>query len=750
MRLKNNVKHIIEGKHTTNIVGWLLALLGSAVYLLTMEPTVSFWDCGEFIAVSAGLQVGHPPGAPFYQLLAHIFTLFAAQATSVAAWCNALSALAGGFTVMFVYWSVLMLLGGRDRHTWTHHVGAVVGALCYMFCDTAWFSAVESEVYSLAMLIASIAVWAMLRWYYCHDRRWSARWLMLVALLLGLGYCTHQLTLLTTPALLLLFIFKIVEQKKSGQPLPVVPFLSRVLPLLVLFFAIGLSPYLIIPIRAAADTPINQCHSGEWADVKAYLNRDQYEKAPVYPRMWRHHKNDALYAQSWNGGDTNVVGNLSYFASYQLTYMYFRYLMWNFAGRYNDRQGYGSPQNGQFITGWPFVDRSLVGTGKTPPKSLHTRGHNVYYLLPLLLGILGLGYLYRSKKMFWVVLTLFLMGGAILSVYLNHPCYEPRERDYAYVLSFMAFGMMIGAGAARVAEWLVAHAAKLHCGSTVAPLASAVLLMCVPVLMAFQNWDDHDRSHRYIAYDSAKNLLNSCDQVPQGSVLFCYGDNDTFPVWYLQNVENERSDVHVENIGLLGWRNFSSLLEESIAADKPIYFTHYAYDQYRSYFNDLFQLEGFVYRLVDTDGDSVAVEPSLRHIQQMGWHDLEGVYVDEVGCKFLEMYWRDMVLIANNMIDAGRSGDALWVLNKTLKEIPLHHLQDVTLRYKVGETYRKAGDGATAHALMTELDNVLDEQLRYFQTMSVARQKSMPYTLGPRVETKQLLNEYFANEQHSL
>lgn len=744
MNARSFREQIVDTKHLGTIVGWMLAVVGSVVYLLTMEPTVSFWDCGEFIAVSSLLQVGHPPGAPFYQLLAHIFTLGAfGNAQAVAAWSNALSAIAGGLTVMFLYWILLLIRQPHTRISSKHHVGAVVGALCYMFCDTAWFSATESEVYSLAMLEAAVLLWSMLRWYHAADRHLAQRWLLLVGLMLGLGYCTHQLVLLTSPALLLIFILRVCNLHKQGAMLDVRGFCLRGVPMVLLFFAIGLTPYLIIPIRATADTPINECHSGSREDVMAYLNRDRYEKAPVYPRMWRHHKNDDLYAQSWNGGDTGLVGNIRYYGSYQLAYMYFRYLMWNFAGRYNDRQGYGSPQNGQFITGIPFFDRWLVGAPHRPPQSLHTRGHNVYYLLPLLLGILGMICLYDDRRMFWTVMTLLLMGGVVLSLYLNHPCYEPRERDYAYVLSFFAFCIFIGMGAQWTVGMVTSALKKLRCKTSIGTPIGAILVMCVPLLMACQNWDDHDRSHRFIAHDVGHNILQSCDTAPQGTVLFCYGDNDTFPLWYLQSVEDARPDIRVENIGLMGWSNFLTLLEESIDQQRPIYFTHYAYNQFHDYFPGRLQLEGYTYRLMNDPCDSVAADAGYRHImQQMQWHPLDGVYVDEVGCKFLEMYWRDVVLIANNLSSQGRNQDSKDVLDKTRAEIPLHQLQDVNLYYAIALAYQQAGATTEYRQIASDLKALLQEQLAYFHTMPPSRQRVMPYTIAPREDLyRQLMCE---------
>ncbi len=726
------------------LIGWLLALGATAVYLLCLEPSTSFWDAGEFISVSALLQVGHPPGAPLYQLLAHVFTLFAgSNMLAVAPWCNALSALSAGLTVMFLYWTILLLFQPQPQRPLMarHRVAALVGSLCYLFCDTAWFSAVESEVYSLAMLIASAALWAMLHWYRCPDRRQAQRWLLLVALLMGMGYCVHQLALLTSPTLLLLFIFKAAEEKKAGRELPFKAYATRIVPMLLLFFALGLSPYLIIPIRAAAGTPINEGHPATVAEFKAYLGRDNYEKAPLYPRMWRHRPNDLKYGLTWSGGDTSFVGNMTYYGSYQLTYMYLRYLMWNFSGRYNDRQGYGSAQNGQFLTGLAPLDRLLVGTAERPPESLHTRGHNVYYMLPLLLGILGLVVMTDEKKAFWAVLTLFLMGGVVLSVYLNHPCYEPRERDYAYVLSFYAFCIFIGHGAGWLVEKIALLLSKVRLRRPVGTAVGTVLVLAVPLLMACQNWDDHDRSGRYIAHDAGANILNSCDSNELGAVLFCYGDNDTFPLWYLQTVEQTRLDVRVENIGLMGWSNFAKLLSESREVGRPVYFTHYAFNRFRDLFPDQFQLEGNAYRLCNETCDSVAVEPCYRHVMEaMGWQPMEGVYIDETCCKFLEQYWSDVVLLAENLTahDMGARADS--VLSKTLGEIPLTALQSPELVYRIAQAFEGAGRVELSQQITTYLRKILEEQLRYFHTLPPDRQRGLVFTLAPREELAKKLS----------
>lgn len=742
-------RHLQQGRRQL-VTGLFVAIGATMVYLLTLEPSTSFWDCGEFISIAALLQVGHPPGAPFYQLLAHAFAWIAGgNAMAVARCCNALSAVSGGGTAMFLYWTLLMLLDGdkeiEKKAPGNSHmppsIAPLVGTLCYVFCDTAWFSAVESEVYSLAMLIASATLWAMLRWYRCPDQSGTSRWLCLVALLLGLGICTHLLTLLTTPALLILLLRKHLSRGKilyTGTPKNSHP--TRLVPLLMVFFVIGLSPYLIIPIRANANPPINMGKPATVGRFKNYIARSQYEKAPLYPRQWRHHPNDALYNTGWNGGDTTFVGNVRYYFTYQLTYMYLRYLMWNFSGRYNDRHGLGSPQNGQFITGIPPIDRLLVGTAAPLPNSLPSRGHNLYFLLPLVLGLIGWGALLDNRWLFTFVTTIFLMGGIVLNLYLNHPCYEPRERDYAYILSFYAFCIFIAFGARQVGAW-GSHVAQRHAKSgRLTIIATILVLLAVPTLMACQNWDDHDRSRRYIAHDAGANILNSCDRHEKGAILFCYGDNDTFPLWYLQSVEKMRTDIQVENITLVGMNRFASLLQECYTTGRPAYFTHYAFNQYGNMFAGHLQLEGNAYRLCDTLCDSVATEPFLRHLHQgMGWQSVEGVYVDEIGCKFIEQYWRDIVLLCQNLSDRGRCNESCQVLDKTLHELPLAAIQDVTLVHDIADAYHCSGDTTTAKHINIYLMSMLHEQLDYYHTMSLERQQYIPYTLAPRDSLYRLL-----------
>ena len=328
----------------------------------------------------------------------------------------------------------------------------------------------------------------------------------------------------------------------------------------------------------------------------------------------------------------------------------------------------------------------------------------------------------------WTMLTLFLMGGIVLSIYLNHPAYEPRERDYAYILSFFAFAIFIAHGAMKVKRL-------------------SFLLLIVPLLMAVQNWDDHDRSHRFIARDAAANILNSCSRDSQGTVLFTYGDNDTFPLWYIQTVEKERQDVRVENIGLMGWENFRALFAESLANGRPVYLTHYAYNRFRQYMPGPLLLEGNAYRVVPSDTlgcgekDTVDCDAFFLHlVDGMGWSSLDGVYIDETCCKFLEQYWHDVVLLADNLVDRGEEKKALAALDKTLSEIPLTAIQDVLLMEKIAHAYSHAGDDEGTDYVLRHLRAVLREQLDYYHSQSPSRQQAMPITLAPREELMQRLS----------
>lgn len=543
-----------------------------------MDRSVSWWDCGEFITTGWGLQVGHPPGAPFYQLVTHCFMLLSfGNSLWVAPLSNFVSVLCGAFTVLLLYKTILLLLQRNNFQIsiFNFQLAAAIGAFCYLFCDTAWFSAVESEVYSMAMLFCSLTVWLMLRW----ERDGDNRKLLLVALLLGLGVCVHLMTLLTVPVLLWIFV-RTLRTLGTLKPL-------KTLCLAVPFFLLGLTPYAIIPIRAAANPPINTGNPSNYERFKSYFNRDQYEKAPLYPRLWR--ERDSANWAHWGATDSNsVADNMRYYASYQLGHMYFRYLMYNFIGRLNLR--------------WHIV---------------------IPFVLPFLLGLWGL-WQHRKKKRgdFHLVLLLFLFGGILLNLYLNHPCYEPRERDYAYVLSFYAFAVWIGIGAANISK-------KMDLGKW------KYLLLLAPLLMAVGNWSDHDRHNIHSVHDISLNHLQSCDH---GAILFTWGDNDTFPLWYLQHVEQRRTDIDIYNLNLTGATASMAIIDDT-SFQRPVYFSHYAYERFKKFYPNRFRCEGFCWRLLPHIVGVNDTEPLRRHIaDSIQWNIDKHEYLDHVSKGFLKIW----------------------------------------------------------------------------------------------------------------
>lgn len=569
--------HLQQGRG--QLVGFaLLSAVATAVYLLTMDRSVSWWDCGEFIATGWLLQVGHPPGAPTYQLLSHLFMLLSfGNPMLVAPLSNALSALAGGLTVGILYLTILEFTSIHS--SFTSHLPAAVGALCYLFCDTVWFSAVESEVYCLAMLFCSAEVWLALRF----RRTGNARLLLLVALQGGLGVGVHLMTLLVLPALLPIVLPPLVRCRRWGWLLLVA----------ILFFALGLTTYLTVPIRAAANPPINECNPSTSESFVRYMKRDQYAKAPLYPRMWR--ERDEANWSDWTYGLDGVAGNVVYYVNYQLGYMYARYLMYNFIGREN------------------------------------LKSHRiVIFILPFLLGLWGLlRHRRRSRWGFWAVMLLFLFGGALLNIYLNHPCYEPRERDYAYILSFYAFAVWIGIGTYEILSVLRLKGSLSRC-------LAVFLSLLAPVTLALGNWSDHDRHDCHSVHDIALNHLQSCDN---GALLITLGDNDTFPLWYLQQVEQCRTDIEIRNINLTGYHATFNLINRSLAS-RPVYFSQYFVDRFGGFYEGRLRCEGFCWRLLPP-GDSVTQTGS----HSFEWHITDNEYIDNVSERFLAVWQHNQTIM---------------------------------------------------------------------------------------------------------
>ncbi len=674
-------------KKTFNKWNWIVALavlvISSATYLSTIEPTASFWDCGEFIASSYKLEVGHPPGNPVFQLLARFFTIPVGPEHAAVA-VNAMNALLSALTIFFLYFTIVFFAKrlvlkapGKPEMTAGQAIAILgagaVGALAYCFSDTFWFSAVEGEVYAMSSLFTAVVFWAMCRWYETADEPHANRWIVLIAFLMGLSIGVHLLNLLTIPAFVFMYYYRMNEDKKLSFKklvgifaigvviefllvylfIPYLPkmaaFFDRIfvngfgLPynsgalffmvaLLALCFwalfatlkkgkvfwntvtlcvttlVIGFSLFSIVIIRSSVKTPTNEYQPDNPYTLVRYLSREQYGSTPLlygqyydapydlkqekywaplngkyvkaeapadadyrpegkmlFPRMWA--STDPRYIDFYEsytqGKGTRVRGakhrkpsfgaNMSFFFDYQLNWMYWRYFMWNFVGRQNDIHSPvpGNVFNGNWESGIGFLDAIRLGDQSDAPSTLaDNKGKNHYYFLPLLLGLLGLVLQYdRDKRGSWIVFLMFFMTGIAIVLYLNQPPYQVRERDYAYAGSFYMFAIWIGLGVAALYEWL--SNTKFLQKVPAKALATGVSVLClgVPALMAAQNWDDHDRSHRYTAPEMAYNYLNS---VGQNGLLVTHGDNDTFPLWYAQEIDGVRTDVRVVNTSLLG------------------------------------------------------------------------------------------------------------------------------------------------------------------------------------------------------
>ena len=694
-------------------IGAVLALVISAVtYLLTIEPTASFWDCGEFIASSYKLEVGHPPGNPMFQLIARIFTIFGDN-MHAAVLINAMSALCSALTIFFLYLTIAWFLrrivrpeadGSYSSASTVIICGSsLVGALAYCFSDTFWFSAVEGEVYAMSSLITAMVFWAMTMWYDRYDRPHSDKWIVLIAFLMGLSIGIHLLNLLMIPAIVFVYYFRLREEPYRFRDLVkifligvvilalvlyvIIPWLPKLaaytdllfvnvfgLPynsgavffMLLLFglcfwglfvtlkkkrpflntallcfttIVIGFSVFSIDVIRSCAKTPTNEYQPDNAFTLVRYLSREQYGSAPLvygqyygapyeletstywapldgkykkvekpidakylpegkmlFPRMWSSSESgqyEAFYESYTNGKGKNIPGatalkptmgaNLKYFFDYQMNWMYWRYFMWNFVGRQNQIHS-PSPDNifhGNWESGIKFIDDFRLGDQSDAPAVLaEDKGKNHYFFLPLLLGLIGLFFQFdKDKRGCWLNFLMFFMTGIAIVLYLNQPPYQVRERDYAYAGSFYFFSVWIGMAVAGICallrRWLKGR------GQLASASVVTAACLCVPALMGAQNWDDHDRSNRRTAVEMACNYLNS---VGENGILVTHGDNDTFPLWYAQEVEGVRTDVRICNTSLLGtdWHidqmkwavNESAPLPLSVGQEQYLYGTN--------------------------------------------------------------------------------------------------------------------------------------------------------------------------------
>ena len=846
-------------------MGWAMFLIAGIVYTLTLEPTASFWDCGEFISSAYKLEVGHPPGNPIFMLTGRFFANFASDPSQVA-WCiNFMSAMFSAATILLLFWTITALARKivikGDNYSLTNTIAIMgagaVGALAYTFSDTFWFSAVEGEVYAYSSFCTALVVWLILKWENHADEPHANRYIILIAYIIGISIAVHLLNLLCIPAIVLIYYYKKWKEPSAkgsiiailvsfaliffilyglvpgfikvagwaellfvnvfGAPYNTgviayfflviasicwglyetftqknlnrlklsfivslimvgLPFVSEsillslliVAALIIVTFAskrvnirllntiltcimvifIGYSSYAIILLRSTANTPMDQNSPEDVFALSSYLNREQYGERPLlygytytsdivrdangnpeikegkaiwkrviknnenepdkyvvtdhkkdyiyqpelnmlFPRMYSNQSHHVEAYKEWSkdGNKTNKVKvktnsgiryvekptfaeNIRFFLSYQVNYMYWRYFMWNFAGRQNDIQGHGELHKGNWITGFSFIDKHIEGEN-LPSDLMNNKGRNVYYMLPLLLGLIGLFYQafsgQKGIESFWVTFFLFFMTGLAIVIYLNQTPYQPRERDYAYAGSFYAFAIWIGMGVLGIYSIIKKYLLKDRDNSIVA-LATAILCLFVPVQMAAQNWDDHDRSGRYAARDFGKNYL-SC--VEENGIIFTNGDNDTFPLWYVQETEGYRTDVRVCNLSYLqtDWYidQMKSQAYEStplpIEMDRSRYGNgklSYAYVLDRGYGYDM-ELDKAMNYLISEDKDNKYIPEygiSIDHIPN------SNLYIDVDSAAVADKIPADLKGYATDRIDIELTNNDALMLNQ--------------------------------------------------------------------------------------
>ncbi|QZT36246.1 DUF2723 domain-containing protein [Halosquirtibacter xylanolyticus] len=678
-------------KRTNTLIGWGLFSFSLIIYLFTLSKSVSFWDCGEFLATAYKLQIGHPPGAPFYLIVARAISSISSTPQVSTLLINSVSALASAATVMFLYWTIVRVISHKKAlQSKIIPIGAAIGALTFAFTDTFWFSAVEAEVYALSSFFTAVVFWSILRWRDETDTLFS-RWILMIFYFIGLSIGVHLLNLLAIPAIIFIIYHhkweintknSLIALALSGLLIlainygiiPGIPWLISKLELLsvnqlnlpkhtgiisfvILFFLtfvflnrysisrgkatlnlitnatalviIGYSCYATIVIRTNANPPINENAPTDMFRLQEYLNREQYGDRPLlygnyytapvvgqkkgstkyryekgkyidqngtlspkyddrfntyFPRMYSARGQHPQIYQSWTGESgkwinvkqsginqkiyrPSAIDNFTFFTTYQLGHMYFRYFMWNFVGRQNEMQGYGDILYGNWISGIPVLDYWMVGdTNKRPDATNSKKGQSTYLFLPLLLGLIGL-YLQMTSsrsegKDFTPIVLLFITTGIAIVIYLNQTPIQARERDYAYVGSFYAFAIWIGMGAYYILKKITSK----NPNKSVTIIVSGLLLL-VPLRLLQQNWKNHDRSDRSLAHQLAQNTLNPLEKQ---AILFTYGDNDTFPLWYLQEVEGQRTDIRVCNTSLLSANWYIRQMQRKVYTSTPL------------------------------------------------------------------------------------------------------------------------------------------------------------------------------------
>ena len=904
-------------------MAWLVFAIAAIVYGLTVEPTASLWDCPEFIASGYKLEIGHPPGAPVFMLVANLFSQLASDPSQVALMINLLSALLSAGCIFFLFLTVTHLArklifpisDGEMTipQVITIEACGMVGALAYTFSDTFWFSAVEAEVYAFSSFLTALMFWLILKWESEMDKPGSTRWIVLIAYITGLSIGVHLLCLLCLPAMSFVVYFRrakrvtwmgMLKALIAGGLLEAV-ILFGLIPGVVklggwsellftnvlgcpyntglicyillltgtlvivyykvrrravrlslaclLMMLIGYSSYGVIIIRANAQMPMCENAPDNIFSLGSYLNREQYGKTPLFygpaycseidrvaegeylvprqkegkavyrpaadstkqeyevvrhdidylyknnmyfPRM--HSSRHAKAYEDWMGGVEKKDGiptiaeNLRFFLSYQVNFMYWRYFLWNFVGRQNNIQGHGEVEHGNWITGFRWIDDWLLGcdTSKLPSDLKENKGRNVFYALPLLLGLVGMLWQWRKgregKQQFLVVMLLFVMTGLAIVVYLNQTPLQPRERDYAYAGSFYAFAIWIGMGVGMISEKVRVKSAKY---ATLMAVLSAIACLLVPLQMASQTWDDHDRSGRYTCRDFGANYLNSMQREGH-PIILTNGDNDTFPLWYNHEVEGVRTDTRVVNMEYLqtdwyidqmkrqaydspplpislshedykeGRMEYVPIDTDSIAIgpatislkgkkglfknelmvldmllqanwERPVYMSISMGSDILPFLRDHLVLEGLAYRISPTaTNQKLDVErlyDNIMHRFRYGGLSTKGIYVDEDVKRMANAHQLIMGVLIDSLLQRGDIKRALNVCHKWQKEMPQENVPYTEYALSMARCYYMARQTERGDEIVSTLLRRSDEWLSWINTIKLSRRAGSLY-----------------------
>ena len=908
-------------KNLNTCMAWLVFAIAAIVYGLTLEPTASLWDCPEFIACGYKLEIGHPPGAPFYMLAANLFSQLASSPSQVALMVNLLSAMLSAGCIFFLFLTITYLsekvIVTSDNYTIPNIVTieacGMVGALAYTFSDTFWFSAVEAEVYAFSSFLTALMFWLILKWESEMDKPGSTRWIVLIAYITGLSIGVHLLCLLCLPAMSFVVYFRRTKQVTwigmlnalIAGGLLVAVILYGLIPGVVkvggwfellftnvlgcpyntglicyillligtiviayykvkkrsvklslaclLMMLIGYSSYGVIFIRANAQTPMCENAPDNIFSLASYLNREQYGKTPLFygpaycseidrvvdgeylvPRqkegkaVYRpcgrkgkqeyevvRHDIDYLYKnnmyfprmhssqhtkayEDWLGnvekkdGVPTVAENLRFFLSYQVNFMYWRYFLWNFVGRQNNIQGHGEVEHGNWITGFQWIDDWLLGcdTSKLPSDLKENKGRNVFYGLPLILGLVGMLWQWRKgrkgKQQFLVVMLLFLMTGLAIVVYLNQTPLQPRERDYAYAGSFYAFAIWIGMGVGMISEKVRVKTAKY---ATLMAVFSAIACLLVPIQMASQTWDDHDRSGRYTCRDFGANYLNSMQREGH-PIILTNGDNDTFPLWYNHEVEGVRTDTRVVNMEYLqtdwyidqmkrqaydspplpislshedykeGRMEYVPIDTDSIAIgpatislkgkqglfknelmvldmllqanwERPVYMSISMGSDILPFLRDHLILEGLAYRISPTATtqmiDVERLYDNIMHRFRYGGLSTKGIYVDEDIRRMANTHQLIMGVLIDSLLQRGDLKRAVNVCHKWQKEMPQENVPYTEYALSMARCYYMARQPEQGDEIVSNLLRRSDEWLSWINTIKISRRAGSLY-----------------------